>query len=807
MTRNKRAPRKAPSKTSKRSGASILFKILKWLILLGLFAGVVGVSALASIFYYYGRDLPELLKRDDYEPQQISRVYAASGEMIGEFFYTGGRRTVVALEDIPQIVQFAFMAAEDADFMVHSGIDYIGMVRAFYLAARHDTGLKGTSTITQQLVKNIILTPERSYQRKIQEIILARELERNLTKQDILYMYLNTIYLGHGNNGVEEASQFLFGKSIKQVNLTEAALLAGMTQSPERLTPLRHPEAAKRRRSYVLRQLWEKGFIEEAAYRAADEAPIVLADRAAVFPDRGKAPYFNEYVRKSLVERYGEEKVYTGGLRIHTTLDLKSQEAAELAVRVGLRDYDTRRKFYRPQRKLADKDVAPFVKKQTDGLKGPLETTQVYEALVTAVDAEKNLVEVQIGPHKALQLSLEPRTRVLGEGKDVKALAEAFQKGHVVRVMPFERVGGEDQSFKSVRFEPGPEGALISIDPFSREVVALVGGYSFAHNQYDNATQARRQTGSAFKSLVFGAALEEKIITPSTLYLDSPTVFQMHAGKTWSPKNADGQWRGPVRVREALASSRNVVAVRVLDDVTIPKAIAFARKIGVKSPLVDNYTMVMGSSEMPPIEITNVYATFASGGLLGEPRYLRRVESVRGHREVFTTETQPVIAPEVAYLLTSILISAVDGYINREGKRAAGTAGSLRAIGHPFAGKTGTTNESKDAWFIGYTPKNVTGVWVGFSDNRSLGDKEYGGRVATPIFGEYMKAVLKDTPPVAFEPPTSGLTSAQIDPATGKLSRAGGFDEIFLIGTAPTDYATSSTDNSAEDFIFDQFKQ
>lgn len=803
-TKNTRKTSRKPAPRKQKS--SLLVRLLKWLILLAIFAGLMGAGALAGIFYYYGRDLPELLKREDYAPPQISRVYAAGGEMIGEFYYTGGRRTLVPLEEIPPIVQHAFMAAEDADFMLHSGIDYIGMIRAFYLAARHDTGLKGTSTITQQLVKNIVLTPERSYQRKIQEIILARELERNLTKQDILYMYLNTIYLGHGNNGVEEAAQTLFGKSIRDVDLPEAALLAGMTQSPERLTPLRHPEAAKRRRSYVLNQLWSKGFIEEAAYREAEEAPIKVADRSTVFPHRGAAPYFTEHVRKQLIARFGEEQVYTGGLRIHTTLDLPSQRAAEAALRKGLRDYDARQKYFRPRRKLAEKDVAAFLKKQADQTKSGLNAGEVYEAVVTTVNPEKDLVEVQIGNHKNMQLILEPRTRIFGEGKDTKKLEDVFQKGHVLRVIPADRADAENAGYKTVRFEPSAEAALISLNPHTREVVAMVGGYSFAHNQYDSATQARRQTGSSFKTLVFAAALEEKIITPATIYLDSPTVFQMPAGKTWSPKNSDGQWRGAIRAREGLAASRNVVSVRVLDDVTIPKAIAFAKKIGVTSPLVDNYTMVMGSSEMPPIELTNTYATFASGGLLAEPRFLRRIESANGDRETFKTEAQPVIAPEVAYLTTSMLISAVDGYIDSTGKRRNGTASSLRSLGHPIAGKTGSTNDYKDAWFVGYTPNLVTGVWAGFSDNRSLGNREYGGTIAAPIFGDYMKTILKDKAPVPFEPPTTGLTTAQIDPATGKLTRSGGIEEIFLVGTTPTDYAPSAEDRATEDFIFDQFQ-
>jgi penicillin-binding protein 1A len=806
MARNnkRKTPGSGRKENKTRKPSRILWILLKWLFILGLLAGLAGVAALAGVFYYYGRDLPELLEREDYDPPQMSRVYAADGEMIAEFFITGGRRTVVPLEEIPPVVMNAFMAAEDSDFMIHSGIDYFGLIRAFYYAARYDQGMRGTSTITQQLVKNLILTHERSYERKLQEIILARELEKNLTKEDILYMYLNTIYLGHGTNGVEEASRFYFGKSVGQLNLPEAALLAGLTQSPESLTPVRHPERALRRRSYVLRQLWEKGFIEEAAYREAEASEIVLADPRKTFPHRGKAPYFVEHVRKDLVERYGEDKVYTGGLRVYTTVDLKAQEAAERAARKGLREYDERQKYYRPQRKLAEKDIEPFLKKQVDSLPQTLSPNEVYEAVVIKVDATADRVDVRLG-NRTATLRLTPRSRIVGEGPDTKPLDKVLERGHVLKVQPVAAAPADLETFE-VRFETGAEAAVIALDPHTREVLALVGGYDFSLNQFDSATQARRQTGSAFKTLVFAAAIEEKIATPATIYLDSPSVFQLHGGQSWSPKNADGQWRGPISVREGLASSRNVVSVRLLDDVGIPRAIEFARKVGISSHLVDNYTMVMGSSEMPPMEITNAYATLAAGGFLAQPRFLKRVESVHGDRELFTTDSKAVIAPEVAYLVTSMLDSAVNGFVDSHGNRRAGTGNVVRSIGHPIAGKTGTTNDSRDAWFIGYTPKLVSGVWVGFSDNRSLGARQYGGNVAAPIFRDFMTAALEGRPKVSFEAPTTGITTARIDPRTGKLARTGGIEEIFLVGTAPTEFAPTEDEGSAETFLLNQFQ-
>ena len=795
--------RRRRSKQQKKKG-SLLVTLLKWMVIMGILAGLAGVASLAGIFYYFGRDLPELLERDDYNPPQVSRIFADNGEVIAEFHVPGERRTLVPLEEIPAILQHSFMAAEDSEFMSHGGIDYLGLIRAVYYAVRYDQGMRGTSTITQQLVKNIVLTHERALQRKIQEIILARELEKNLTKEDILYMYLNTIYLGHGTHGVEEASLHYFGKSVREIEVHEAALLAGITNAPELNSPLRNPEGALRRRTYVLRQLWEKGFINEGTYREAMEEEIVTVPRSQTFPHLGQAPYFVEHVRKYLVAEYGRDRLFEGGLRVHTTLNLKTQEAAEVAARQGLREYDQRRGFFRPLRRLEESQIDGFVQESRTTVTGDLVPTQLYEAVVTKVDPETEHVTLTVGAFE-LQLLLEPRTRILGEGATKKSLEEVLGRGDILRIQPTTVVNQSTEA-PAARFQRSAEAAVIAIDSRTREVKALVGGYDFALNEFDHATQARRQTGSSFKTIVYAAALEERIITPASVYLDSPTVYQLPRGESWSPRNADGQWRGPIRVREALGASRNVVAVRVLDDLGIDKAIAFARRIGIQSELVRNHTMVMGSSEMPPIEITNAYATFAANGEFAEPRFLNRVESAFGDRFLYQTHTEPVMAPEIAFLTTSLLVSAVDGYRDSTGNFRVGTGHVLRELGHPIAGKTGTTNESRDAWFIGYTPDLVTGVWVGFSDNTSLGPRQYGGNVAAPIFRDFMRPLLKDREPKAFEEPISGITDADIDAISGKLARRSGMTEFFLAGTAPTEYAPEEEEDSGEDFFFNQFQ-
>jgi penicillin-binding protein 1A len=782
---------------------AVIKKIVKWGLILGITCGILGGASVAGIFYYYGRDLPAIMTRDDYNPREMSRVYSDDGELIAEWFKPGGRRTVVPLEEIPEEVEYAFMAAEDAQFMEHEGIDYYGMLRAFYYAIIHGDRIKGTSTITQQVVKNLILVPERTIERKVKEIILARELERNLSKRDILFMYLNTIYLGHGNYGVEEASRHYFGKSVDKLNLNQAAVLAGLPPAPASLSPKRDLEAARGRRDYVLEQLWEKGFIEEARYREVKARSIETVPVEESFPHLGMGQYFVERVRKKLFDRYGEQKVMTGGLRVRTTLDVDKQLEAAKSSRSGLHTYDDRRDYYDPVRSIDENDIEGFVAEKakelsTTGLTGG----EIYEAVVTKVDDEAEDIAVKLGRIEG-DLVVEPRQRIL---RDADKLSERFARGDILEVVPLKTEPGNDGTVP-VRFREGPQNAFVSIDHETRDVVALMGGYDFDHHMFNHATQATRQTGSTFKPFVYGAGLEQKIITPATIYLDSPAVFQMPGGKKWSPKNSDESWRGPVRVREGLGASRNVVAVRVLKEVGLETAKSFARRLGVESKLVDNYTMVMGSSELTPLELVNAYATIASGGMYAEPRFIKRVESTRGETDTFEVEKKRVLAEDVAYLLTSLMTSVVEGYVDRTGQQRGGTAHSLSELTQTVAGKTGTTNDTRDAWFVGFTPQLTTGAWVGFDDNRSLGPKEYGGRVAGPIWLQYMQQVLGDKKPHAFEPPESGITEARIDPETGKLARGdNGFVEEFLVGTAPTEYTPSEEEGSGENFLMNQFE-
>ena len=804
MAKSRRASKKTKrSRSSRRpTTRSRLIKLARLVVTLSLFAALLGGGALAGIFYYYSRDLPEVIKREDFRPPQMTRVYASGGELIAELATPGGgKRTVVPMSKIPEHVRWSFMAAEDADFMTHGGIDYLGMARAFYYALFYDSGLKGTSTITQQVVKNLILTPEKAVSRKVREIILARELERQLSKEDILWLYLNDLYMGHGVNGVEEAAKLYFGKSASELELHEAAVLAGITQSPERLSPRKHPERALKRRAFVLRQLRDKGFINEATYREADAKELKLAPFAQTKPHLDSAPYYAEHIRKLLLDRYGHEKVYGGGLRVHTTLDLPKQLAAAEALRRGLREYDARHKLYRPVGHMKEEKIEAWRAKQAKARPGPLQEKVSYEAVVLSVDPQHESVRVAIGEQEA-ELLITPRSRVLGEGKSEKALHKVLKRGDTVRV---QAAGSDDSGALRVKFEPGPQAGFALMDPRTRHVLALVGGYEFEENRYNHVTQAKRQTGSTFKPFVYAAALEQKRITPATLYLDTPKTFKLDSGKTYTPRNSDGKSRGQIRIREGVGGSRNAVAVRVLDDLGIKPAIAFAQRIGVDSELVENITLVMGSSSLTMMQMINAYATFASGGELDEPHFITRVESIQGEVETFSSSPRAVLAPEVAYLITDLMVSVTQGYTDSQGVRRQGTGSSLDKIkGMTIAGKTGTTNEARDAWFIGYTPYYVGSAWVGYDDNTPLGKKEYGSKAAGPIWLGAMRSAHQGLKPRRFEPPSAGITTARIHPTSGKLVDEGGIIETFITGTAPTEYHEQSVEQVNE-HLLEQF--
>jgi penicillin-binding protein 1A len=618
-----------------------LDRALAALLFGGMALVAVGLAAVAAIVFYYGRDLPKRLDaKASYRPPVVSRVYDRAGVAIAEFYHQ--RRFIVPLSRIPPHVVNAFLAAEDARFFKHRGVDVAAILRALLTNLRHGEIREGGSTITQQLVRSLLLSPERTFRRKVREAILAYRLERHHSKEEILYLYLNHIYLGNGNYGVEAASRDYFGKGVESLNLAEAALLAGLPRAPSRSSPYRDFFAALERQRYVLRRLYEERWISELDYREALETPVRLAPSPSL--NSQIAPYFAEHIRRLVGERYGFDPLFQGELEIFTSLDIGLQAAAQRAVREGLDE-----------------------------------------------------------------LRLRYKSRTGGSGAD----------------------------------EPEVQGALLAMEPATGMVRALVGGYDFSVSQYNRALQARRQPGSAFKPIVYVAALERGFGQLSVVR-DAPLSFRLGPGKYWQPHNYQNRFFGPVTLRTALAHSLNSVAVRLAERVGVDGVIARARKLGIESRLERNLSLALGASSVTLLEMVRAYAAFASGGSLPRPLFITRITD-RDGRVLETQEPhrEPVLPPDVAYVLTNMLENVVQ----------SGTARRAAALGFPVAGKTGTSSEFRDAWFVGYTPWLVAGVWVGYDDHRSLGEGETGGKVALPIWIAFMAEAARDRAPQAFPVP------------------------------------------------------
>ncbi len=763
------------------------------LLLLGALAAVGGV---AGLVWHYGRDLPDIRAVEDYAPRQVTRLYAADGQVIASFIGDDAiMRTVISYDEIPQVMRDAMLAAEDAEFYTHPGLDFVGLMGAMYRNVRGGELRQGASTITQQVVKNLVLSPERTIRRKVQEAILAFRLEDNLSKDEILTIYLNEVFFGARYYGVEEASRFYFGHPAAELTVSEAALLAGLVQSPNRYNPYHHPERALSRRSYVLRQMWEEGMIEESQYREADASPLVLSTEP-MDPWDGAFPWYVDAVRRELLESYDAEMVFGGGLHVETALDIPAQLIVEDAVRSGLRDFDARHGFHTPFETLADdRAVAAWRGDHAEDI-GTLGLVpgRVYRAVILRSDDEATVMG--IGDFEVTLLRTpEDRLR-----PDDRPWAELFPSRAVFSVEAVSAVSAaalreEPTSAALVRLQPSAQAAAVVVDPFSRHVLAVVGGYDFAESSFNRAIQARRQVGSAFKPIVYGAALAERVATPADVFLDQPVTFPLHAGELWSPRNYDGRYLGPMSMRTALARSRNVIAVRILDLVGLAPAQEFARALGVTSELTDNLTLALGSAECTPLEMANAFGTLAAQGGWAEPLLITRVVGPDGQvLEENDTALEQRVDPAVAWLTTSLMRSVVE----------RGTGTGAQAVEHPVAGKTGTTNEARDAWFVGFTPQLAAAVWVGRDSNQTLGRGEAGGRTALPIWTDLMRRIHADREQLPFPEPPEGIVSARVDEATGLLARPGAdgaVDEYFLEGTEPRQLAPDATERGVNDVL------
>lgn len=756
----------------------------------------------AGVSYYYakifGEDLPDLSTLRSYNPSLATRVYDDSGELIAEFYVE--KRILTSIANIPKALIMTTVAVEDSSFYEHHGINFEGILRAFYENLKARKVVQGGSSITQQLAKALLLTPERTLTRKVREALLSLEIERNYSKDEILEIYLNQIYYGHGAYGVAAAAETYFGKALADLTIAEMALIAGLPKAPNSYSPYNNPDKAKVRRAHVLGRLVATGYITPEVRDKALVEPIVLSGRRKPL---NKAPWFTEHVRRYLEKQFGAEKLYKGGLKVYTTLDMKLQQGADSSVISGVEQLDKRLGYRGPVGRVKlEKDEKPDWGK-LNPKDSPRQTTAEFfypgrrvKALVTAVD--KGLVKLSLGTAKGVILlpnmdwahGANPNTNMMWVPK-VEDARKVLKKGDIVEVKTLGKPSSEGVYPLALDQTPDTQAALIALEPKTGAIKAMVGGYDPESTKFNRAVQALRQPGSSFKPIIYTAALDNGF-TPATIVVDEPVTFDiaLTGFKEWWPMNFEGLFFGPTRIREAVTHSRNVVTVKVLAQIGVPKAIEYARLLGIKSPLEPVLSLGLGSAQVTPDEMVGVYATLANGGVRMNQYFIKQVTDNTG---AVIEKNEPygeqVIKPTVAYLMTSIMQSVVE----------EGTAKKVSELGHHIAGKTGTTNNFNDAWFNGFTPDFVCGVWVGRDDNRPIGEKETGARAAIPIWFAFMKDALKNYKPREFETPED-IVFKRIDKKTGLLTDSTGDDsmlEAFMAGTEPTVY-TGQTDTSGK---------
>ena len=857
-----------------------------------------------GLLFAWTHELPAFDKLEDYRPLISTRVFGSTGAEA--FTFARERRTVVPIEEIPPVLRKAVLAAEDAHFYEHQGVNYLAIARCAVKGLLRAGVACGGSTITQQVVKTFLLSSDSKVKRKVKELVLAPRLEKNLTKDEILYLYLNQIYFGHLRYGVEEASRFYFGKPVKDVTLGEAAMLAGLVQSPMRHSPVNHPANAKQRQRYVLRRMAEEGFITTAQAEAEVAKPIV------VHPPEDHPPgdFYADLVRKYLDERYGAEVVETEGLQVDVAMDPVLQRYAEAALEAGLRAVDKRQGWRGPvlhlekgqvqaalplwRERLGRADPRPGhvvvwdlsrvnpkeidpddAEEQGQGIARMarprlLETGEIYAGLVTAADDKSATVDLgsASGALSLADVQWARKWNPTSATPAPKKASAVVKEGDVVlvRVMPGkvapERAAREKRPLVlSLEQTPLVQGALVAIDPATRAVRALVGGYDFATSQFNRATQAKRQPGSSFKPFVWGTAIESRRFTPATVVYDTPDLYRdPWTGKEWKPRNFEkDEFDGPMLLARALAESKNTVSVKLVDALGVDAVTGFAGRMGIRAELPRNLTLALGTGEVTPLEMVNAYTSFAARGFHAEPLVVLRVrdrtgkvleeakpvavpgvapdgsalpvaagEAVAGQAATSTAiptapattaapaaeptpaawgggAAQPAAGapftlpadgtrPDVAFVVTQMMRGVVEN----------GTGAAAKALGRPVAAKTGTAQEHRDAWFVGFTPDLVAGVWVGFDDHAPLGPRETGAGAALPPWLSFMQAAVGARPVSQFEL-VPGVELARVDPATGLLApdrQADAPFAAFLAGTAPTDSA-SGPGSAPQNFFMD----
>src|SRR5579863_5443073 len=796
----------------------LLVRFLGFLFAAGTVVFLVGVAAVAGLIWHFSKDLPDYSQLQDYEPPVMTRVHAADGSLLGE--YSKERRLYLPIQAVPKLVINSFLAAEDKNFYEHGGIDFSGMARAAIIYAQNfgsNRRPQGASTITQQVAKNFLLTNEVSFARKIKEALLAMRLERTYSKDKILELYLNEIYLGLGAYGIAAASLVYFDKSVNELTVAEAAFLAALPKAPGALHPVRNHDRAIERRNYVIDRLLENGWIKPAEADKARKDPLIVTNRsngAHIFAGE----YFAEEVRRDLFERYGEKKLYEGGLSVRTTLDPKLQVMARKSMAAGLVNYDEAQGWRGASSKiditgdwglkLADvkslSDIAPW------RLAVVLETNdqsarigfQPGRELGGAVLKDRETGIITLEGLKWAKAAAGPL-----RGKTPTAVSQVLSPGDVIYADPLiGKDGNPVEGQFRLRQYPEISGAMVVMDPHTGRVLAMVGGFSFDQSQFNRATQAYRQPGSSFKPIVYSSALDNGY-TPSTVVVDAPIeIDQGQGGGVWRPENfSNGHYQGPTTLRNALRLSLNTVTVRLAQDIGMPLISEYARRFGVYDELPNYLSYALGAGETTVMRMVTAYSMIANGGRRVKPTLIDRIQDRYGHtifkhdaRECRGCDApggwknQPgaqlvdlgeqVVDSVTAYHITSMTEGVVQG----------GTAIAVKEVGKPIAGKTGTTNEAKDAWFIGFSPDIVVGIYLGFDKPRPLGrgNAATGGHLAAPIARDFLKLALADKPAIPFKVP-AGIKLIRVDAKTGMRVGPGEGGrtilEAFKPGTAPPD--------------------
>jgi penicillin-binding protein 1A len=764
-------PTKIKKKRSKLG--NILLITFCSITLLCLIAGFAGAG---FIYFHYSQDLPDVRELKSYHPSTITQVFSANNEKIAEFYIE--KRIMTPLEDIPLALKQAALAVEDSNFYYHIGIDPKAIFRAFITNMKAGHVVEGGSTITQQLSKTLFLSRERTLPRKIKEAILSVRLELVFTKDEILEMYLNQIYYGHGSYGVEAAARTYFGRGVADLTIAECALIASLPKAPNHYSPYKDPKRARKRRNHTIRRMDYLSFITAEEAKAAMNEEFNLGEVTDML---NRAPYFVEYIRQILQDKYGSSKLYRGGLKVYTTLDINLQESAQRSVKSNLRIADKR---YGYRGALANLDLAQgvlaiqkaLIKMNRFEKEEAITEGKIIKGVVIAVNEKQ--VSVLLGPAEGtidildMNWARPPNTRLDGRWTKIKRPREALFPGDLIWVKPLRHLG--NGWALALEQEPQVEGSLVSLDPKTGHIKAMVGGYDFSKSQFNRAVQAIRQPGSAFKPIIYAAAIKEGY-SPASIIIDSPIIFKEKedAFDKWKPVNFEERFYGPTSLRTALTHSRNVVTVKLMQNIGIKGTIKLAKSLGISSNLEANLSISLGSSGMTLFELTSAYSAFANNGTLIKPSAIRNIQNRKGET-LYTSSpeiTHP-ISPGIAYTITSLLQSVVEH----------GTGKKVKALKRPVAGKTGTTNNYVDAWFMGYTPELVTGVWVGKDKDESLGRNETGSRAAIPIWLQFMQEAHADAPITNFEVP-SDIQYLRVEPEAGEpavFEEPGSKFEIFL---------------------------